>query len=553
MANLVAPVNILQTTQDRIIEFQGLNRKPFVDEGEMSAMHNLTSDRYPLLATRRKRGEYALPNGVVNPLYISTRFERIALIGEKADGSIAFYYNQTEVEEVTGLTADTKIVAINNKLCFFPQKTYVEIVRTGSVVNIGEFGTLEERYQIPQSIDISLSTDGAVITLTESKFKYDDAITIDGTLSYKDKSGTNKTTAFTTSVIIKSVEGSKITVAKETFLQLIGEGATAITFIGTLERTMPELEHVIEWNNRLWGVSSKDNTIYACKLGDPTNWQFFMGTGMDSYYAQQGTDEDWTGSAAYSGHLLFFKQNSMSKIYGSSPANYQIANMQCYGVEQGSSKSVAVVNDRVFYKSTIGIMAYDGGVPYTISEKFAGMKFRNVVSGTEGIKYYASIEKENGEYELLVLDIDKAVWHREDSVRFKGSTTLDGRLYFINGSTSGSCVPNRVYIINPETETESALSWSATFGPFDEYVENRKIYSRVLLRLKSFDSLSVFISMNEGEWELVKTFDGPHTGGEVIPIVPRRCDRYSIKIEGVGNCEVKSLTRKIRLGTGGKL
>ena len=34
-----------------------------------------------------------------------------------------------------------------------------------------------------------------------------------------------------------------------------------------VERVVPELDFFMEWNNRLWGVSNKDNTIYASKLG----------------------------------------------------------------------------------------------------------------------------------------------------------------------------------------------------------------------------------------------------------------------------------------------
>lgn len=57
-----------------------------------------------------------------------------------------------------------------------------------------------------------------------------------------------------------------------------------------VERVVPELDFFMEWNNRLWGVSNKDNTIYASKLGDPMSWDYYQNTSMDSYYAQQGTN-----------------------------------------------------------------------------------------------------------------------------------------------------------------------------------------------------------------------------------------------------------------------
>ena len=315
---------------------------------------------------------------------------------------------------------------------------------------------------------------------------------------------------------------------------------------------MPDIHHVIEWNNRLWGASDEDNTIYACKLGDPTNWKYFQGTSLDSYYAQQGSDENFTGCAAYSAHLIFFKPNSMIKVYGTSPSTFQVNNTVCYGVEPGSEKSVAIVNDTVFYKSSIGIMAYDGGTPYGISDRF-NVKFSDAVGGTEGRKYYSSFVTEDGDYELMVLDVDKGLWHKEDDVRFRSCCTLDGRLYFIEDVGTEDFEKDKAYIINPETATETKLQrdWMATFGAFDELIEDRKIYSRMSLRFiaQPGTKVAIYIKMDDGEWELVKKFAYAGTGGETVPIVPRRCDRFSIKVVGTGDCEIKSLTRRFRRGS----
>ena len=555
MANLVAPVAKLAPVEERIIEFKGLNRKTYVEEGEMSDMQNLTSSNYPLLTPRKLRGELPLPDGVAKPLKIMVKYERIAMIAQKSDDSIAFFYDDEEVTSVTGLTAATEMVAINTKICFFPQKTYLSLIRGSSSVSIGTFGQLAASQSVT-SAAVTISNTDARLTLNAGHgFVKGDAIDINGTLYYTPSGGAATSKVCTVSLAVNDVAGNVLTLPRETFIELTGDGATAITFTGSVSRDIPNIHHVIEWNNRLWGASDADNTIYACKLGDPTNWKYYQGTSLDAYYAQQGTDENWTGSAAYSGHLIFFKPNSMTKIYGTSPSSFQITNTVCYGVEAGSSNSVAIVNDKVFYKSSIGIMAYEGGTPYAISDKF-NVKFKHVVGGTEGIKYYASIEKDDGTYELMVLDIDKAVWHKEDSVRFRDCCTLDGRLYFIEDSASGIFEADRIYIINPETATEKSYQrkWVAVFGPFDEYLEDQKIYSKMSLRFISQPGtkVNVYIKMDDGEWETVKKFEYASTGGELVPIVPRRCDRFSIKIAGTGDCEIKSLTRRYRRGSGVK-
>ena len=556
MASTVALVTKPTPYEERILEFKGLNRKAYVEEGEMSDMKNLTSDRYPLLCPRKLRGSHALPDGVKKPYSIIAKYERIAMIAEKEDGSIAFYYDGNEITSVTGLSADTEMVAINTKICFFPQKTYLSLTRSSDSVTINEYGPLGASQSVT-SAAITISNTDAKLTLNAGhNFAKGDAVDINGTLYYTPKSGSATSKACTVSLAINEVNGNVLTLPRETFIELTGAGATGITFTGTVKREIPDIHHVIEWNNRLWGASDNDNTIYACKLGDPKNWKYYQGTSLDSYYAQQGTDENWTGSATYSSHLIFFKQNSMTRIYGTSPSSFQLSNTVCYGVEQGSSKSVVVINDKVFYKSTIGIMVYEGGTPYSITEKL-NMKFKNVVGGTEGIKYYASIQKEDDTYELMVLDIDKAVWHKEDEIRFRDCCTLDGRLYFISDEAYGSFEADKMYVINPEEASENLYDrdWMAVFGPFDEYVENQKIYSKMSLRFiaQPRTRVNVYIKMDDGDWEIVRKFEYTRTGGEDVPIIPRRCDRFSIKVSGKGDCEIKSLTRRFRRGSGVKI
>jgi len=83
-----------------------------------------------------------------------------------------------------------------------------------------------------------------------------------------------------------------------------------------VERRVPELDFVTEQGNRVWGCSRKENTIYACALGDPTNWYSYQGIAADSYAVSVGSDGAFTGAASCLGYLLFFKENCIHKLYG---------------------------------------------------------------------------------------------------------------------------------------------------------------------------------------------------------------------------------------------
>lgn len=582
MANLVSPgykrstlVNeILVPAAERIITFKGLNRNTVIEEGEMSDMWNLTADNYPVLMPRKPRGEMELPNTVLRPLRIIKRFSKIGFIALDTDSNVSFYYDGEKISEVTGLSVESKAVAINNKMCFFPQNTCIDITKDG--VQPGTYKSLEANVTL-SGASVTISTEDARVTLPSNhKLKADDAIAIHIT-QYTPSGGSATATSFDISCAVDDVVNTNtLVLPAETFIEMTGAGVSSLTITGTIKRTVPSLNFIVEWNNRLWGCSNADNTIYACKLGDPTNWQYYQGTSMDSYYAEQGTDEMFTGIAEYSGHLIFFKPNSMTRVYGTAPSNYQITNAKAYGVEDGSSSSILTINDTVFYKSAIGIMAYQGGIPYCISEKL-NRRFKNVVAGTEGTKYYASCVIENGEsYEgrTIVFDIEKGMWHKEDDLRFTQSCKIGDQIYCVTASAeilvcdtdvicnrslmvSTDIVEGDAIIINPEEPTEAYedIEWMAQFGPFDEYIEEHKIYSKLAMRIKANGDASarVFISINEGPWEQVEYYPHVSTKGDFIPIIPRRCDRYSVKIEGKGNMEVKSLTRRVRQGTFGRL
>lgn len=604
MANLARPVNMLPPSVERIIEFKGLNKRSVTEEGEMSDMWNLTPDSYPLLMPRKPRGKMTMPEGIMRPLHILRRFDKIGIIAidendpEEVDPqtTVSFYYDGVKIDEVDDLTTESKAVAINNRMCFFPQKTCIDITIEG--VQEGTYRSLEATFTAPLAgTAVTVTATEVYLDVTKGYFDYDDAININGTLAYTPSGGSATSTPIVASCIIEDIikggtndTTDRIFLPANTFIEAVGASNVSLAQGTTIKREMPALDMVVEWNNRLWGCSNADNTLYASKLGDPSNWNYYQGTSMDSYYAEQGTDESFTGIAEYSGHLIFFKPNSMTRVYGTSPSNYQITNTKAFGAEKGSSRSILTINDTVFYKSEVGFMAYQGGIPFCISDKL-DMKIKNVVAGTEGRKYYAScivIEGNESASRLFVFDMSKSMWHLEDDVRFTDACKVGDKVYCASASQYLTCdtdvfcsdtlmcdseyIEGDVLIFNPDTVVETHaeaevrdpddppenyedLEWRAVFGPFDEYIEEHKIYSKLAMRLKAngVASAKVFISVDEGPWEQVEHYDRVSTKGDFIPIIPRRCDRYSVKIEGKGNCEVKSLTRRVRQGSFGRL
>ena len=81
----------------------------------------------------------------------------------------------------------------------------------------------------------------------------------------------------------------------------------------TVSRKMPNMDFVVEANNRLWGCrygtainGNVVNEIYCPKRGDFKNWNCFMGIATDSWVGAVGTDGQFTGAITHLGYPLFF-------------------------------------------------------------------------------------------------------------------------------------------------------------------------------------------------------------------------------------------------------
>lgn len=550
--------------QERILEFKGLNKKVAVDDGELHDMKNLSSDEYPSLYQRKPRGIYNLPAECMKPISMIQKRSKLGLLGYNYKNELRFFYDGYEISALGTFVEDTHMVAINTKICFFPEKRFFDVIDKSR-------GSLEVNlsYVQEKSITISDDTGEAKINLTDvllTGLKEDDVVEVECTVStdkgnftYGGDKYVDATNLPRISSKVLGFSTSYLALESSAFQDILATGATTgVVKNLKITRLTPDLKYVIESNNRLWGVSDRDNTIYACKLGDPTNWQYYQGTSMDSYYAEQGSDGEWTGCAAYSNHILFFKEQAIHKCYGSTPSSYQIQTTQCYGLEKGSSKSVAIVNDIVIYKSQMGFMAYEGGNPYPISQKFGSTKFDNVVAGSNGRKYYASIHNtDTGENWIVACDIDKALWHKEDNIRARDFCFFNGNLMFISDYDYEYFKGDTIYVIDADEgiPQEKEISWWVELGPFHEYVEEKKVFSRVDMRIDILPDtvLDFYIKQDNGEWEYIdrRTHEHGLTIREMF--IPRRCNQFMIRIEGIGNCRIDSLRRRFRVGTGGAL
>jgi hypothetical protein len=243
--------------------------------------------------------------------------------------------------------------------------------------------------------------------------------------------------------------------------------------------------------------------------------------------------------------VLFWKEDCVHKILGSYPAQYEIYTYKVPGVQKGAEKSLCIINETLFYKGRAGVYAYTGGTPELLTECFGDRRFSDGVAGTDGERYYISMQTENGAWELYVLDTARGIWLREDNTHATDWAYLDGTLYYLDGSTG------KVMMTGQDRSEEGRIPWSATLCPFNEMVHGRKGYSRLYLRadLEAGAWVKAEVSADGAPFRQVYLGHNDHAKTLQIPILPTRCDTFTVRLSGVGECIIKSFVREFSVGS----
>lgn len=329
----------------------------------------------------------------------------------------------------------------------------------------------------------------------------------------------------------------------------------ALTLSGSLavELKIPDLDYICESNNRLWGCSYSTidgqltNEIRCCALGDFRNWYKFEGTSQDSYVMSVGSDGVFTGAISLQGVPLFWKEDYLHRISGTMPSNYTLNTLECRGVQEGSWRSLAVVNETLYYKARNDVMAYDGAQPYSVSEKLGRDRYWEAVGGAYRDKYYINMRVKQVKWHLYVFDTAKSLWHKEDEVSMRHMAAADGDLYLTIETEDGTVIQS---VDNPENEKED-FAWSVTFGTFGFAVEEQKYLSRFNIRAQMAKGGMMKLEImydSDGKWVNHGVVRCPALRTFTLPVIPRRCDHCQVRLSGTGTISIYSLARIFETG-----
>lgn len=572
------------TTRKMVDVFRGYNHNLRISDGEFFDMKNMTSDYYPVLSPRGKRGVYvkpASPQGLIAKDEICYVDGTDFVIGEER---IAMGLS-TAAED-----CPKQLISMGAYVIIMPDKMYV------NTIDKGDFGTIEASFTTQEDVTFTLCTitgetytdptvsdtapaepsnqelwmdtssqphvlkryseaSGQWVSIATTyikiasaglgaAFRQYDGVTVSGVLA-EDLSGLNGTMTLWESgedyIVVTGILDAAVT-------QRASDGKI------TVERRMPNMDFIIESGNRLWGCrygtalnGDVVNEIYACKLGDFRNWNCFMGLATDSYAASCGTDGQFTGAITHLGYPLFFKENCVHKVFGNYPANFQIQDTACRGVQKGCHGSLAIVNETLFYKARSGICAFDGSLPTEASYVLGNGSYSDAVGGAHGNKYYVSMKDSMGKWHLFVHDTAKGMWHREDNLHVSAFCSCRGEMYCIDADAQ-----NIITLLGSGDAYEENVKWMIETGELGISSPDMKYISRFTIRMSMEVESEVNIYAQydlSDEWVHVCNIRSTNLRSFSIPIRPRRCDHMKLRIEGRGGAKIYSITKTIEQGS----
>lgn len=494
--------------------FAGLDHNESVEDGYLYDMQNLSGDQVPVLSVRKGRTLVRTISGFHGFGAAEGKLYWVSGTG--------FYYDGV----LKGSVADSnkQFGRLGNRILIYPDKKYYEIsTDTFGEMEISWSGsaqitsytwdtTSEEAADVYQGN--AIKTSGAAFP-----FSVGEAVFVEGS----SVEGNNRS-----AVIRKIVDNGKTLV----FTNNLFEEHAAETL--TLSRKAPDMEWFCELDNRLWGCKGDD--IYASALGLPLSWYDYDTNAASSFAVPVGSDGSFTGAASIGGYAVFFKPDTIHKMYGEKPSNFQAMDSAVAGTIDG--RSLAIANETLYYLARSGIMAYKGGTPVCISEALGTGRFTQGVGGSDGRRYYASLYDGNG-WQIYVYDTWTGLWFKEDAVQALGFSTVDGVLYMVDAD-------GNLWSMN--TADSDSVEWSMETGDFADNDPDKTGMGKVQVRLELDAGASVTVQLqfdSSGQWQDIRAISGRQTKQTfLIPIIPRRCDHYRVRIHGTGGCKIFSISRE---------
>ena len=495
-------------------DFRGYDHRPGCPEGGIYEMTNGSAADAPLFSTRPGRTlTYPTGGGSANGLFA-------------VDGGLLWctgqtlYFNGTPVDGCTLVNGPKVFAELGGTVLIWPDKVWYR-------PDMGTFGSAEPSWSGTVALQRSDDSSGAradsvAASGIDTPFRVGDAVTFSG-FSTPEDNGT---------YIIRAIAGAVLVFDPDTF-----SAVGAVEHI-TVTRRMPMALHACTYANRIWACAQ--DTVWCTKLGDPLSWYWYEadenGTvATAAWSVDVGTPGNFSGCAATGSGVVFLKPDGLWRLYGTKPDNFQLIASAALGTEKNSGRSLVTAAETLYYLSPAGPARTSGGRPVRIGDAL-GRTLTAGAAGTDGTRWYLSAHDPQNAWHLFVYDTRNGLWSREDAFHASGFARHDGALYAQD--------PSGVWRFG--TGSTAQLESMLETGDFVSGSPDCKRLLRVQLRLEADAGASVTAAVqydSDGVWHTLATVAAGAKRSVTLPVLPRRCDHFRLRLTGTGAWRLLSLAR----------
>jgi hypothetical protein len=318
-------------------------------------------------------------------------------------------------------------------------------------------------------------------------------------------------------------------------------------------RVVPDLTKCCVSGDRVYGIAGR--SIHVSAAGSATDfYSRSVGDGGHAATLVSDTEGDFTALSPWQGYVVFFKADRVCRLLGNRADSLTVSEAGGAGIPARLASTLCEIGGALYYHGEAGVYRYGGQSPQLLGLPCTGAVTAGC-GGTDGRVYYLSLASGAGWVQYVYCP-ETGIWLAEDALAPVGAVHLHGFCCFQDG--------------------EGTLLLAASDGRrppcvFDERSESGPVRGRVTLRpLALFEPaggyavtlclrasgetggrLRVLLSYSDGEYGLdpanaeaheVACFTGPMTERLLrVPLVPRRCDAVTVRLETEGAWTVHGL------------
>lgn len=545
--------NPVQHKTRQQLQMLGINQSDNYVEGQLEDCVGITTKRFPYFSTRDKLVEQERDYNVLSMF----AWEELFVVSDIPDQMFEVegsYFQCFYGGQYVGMLSDElpkQYAVINSKLVIWPDMKYLNLY--DQIKSINNLCTATKLASLYEAITFYPAEDGnpAHIYIATRR---DITFTVGNKLFFTGLTNSIYNATYTIDSVTRGSNGYDINIEEPivTNWGQVFSGNYTIWDVGDGSlKVIPDMDYICSSNNRLWGCSSKNRTIYASALGEPDNFYDFSGLATDSFAVPVGTADEFTGCIALPSAILFMKQHTIHKILGSYPAEYTAYDYQIDGVTKDNARTLINCNGTAVFCSEYGISTYYGSSNGTLSKDLNIDGIHEGVACYNGENYILSCKDTSGAGHLYVYDMKYNIWtkiadmYADDVIHFKDKD------YILN--------EGKIYQIDSGIDLDG--DWMITFKPFietqtDRYnnrsgVFNKKRYWKIYVRIeiKKGSTFQVEIKADNGRFHNAGRIAGDKDEVRTLYIKTDRCDKAQLRLSGHGPMTILGIERDFTIGS----